>query len=300
MTTTVFVHGNPMTAAVWEGLLVELGRDDVRLLSPPGFGAPLPGGFDVSPDGYRDWLVGELECLDGPVDLVGHDWGGAHVVRVAMDRPDLLRSWVSDAVGVFHPDYAWHELAVTWQTPGAGERQLAGLADRDAWAARLAGRGMPLAVAERVIDGYDPSMAHAILALYRAAAQPAMARAGRRLERAAARPGLAVLATGDPVVGTLAQRREAAARAGAQVAVLEGVGHWWPARYPVRTAQVLRRFWASLDTVTTTVGAPAVRSRSVRAVPGGSSTARWRSPVRSGRTPWPARVPGSTRTPVAP
>lgn len=298
--TTVFVHGNPMTAAVWEGLLAELGRTDVRLLSPPGFGAPLPGGFDVSPDGYRDWLVGELERLDGPVDLVGHDWGGAHVVRVAMDRPDLLRSWVSDALALYQPDYVWHDLAVTWQTPGAGERQVAGLADRPSWTARLTGRGMPQAVADRIVDGYDPSMAHAILALYRAAAQPTMARAGRRLEQAAARPGLAVVATGDPVGGTLAQRREAAARAGAQVAVLEGVGHWWPARYPQRTAQVLTRFWRSLDRVTTTVGAPAVRSRSVRAVPGGSSTARWRPPARSGRTPWPGRAPGSARTPVAP
>lgn len=298
--TAVFVHGNPMTAAVWEGLLAELGREDVVVLSPPGFGAPLPGGFDVSPEGYRDWLVGALERLDGPVDLVGHDWGGIHVVRVAMERPDLLRSWVSDGLAVYQPDHRWHELAVTWQTPGAGERQVAGLADRAGWTARLTGRGMPIAVAERIVDGYDPSMAHAILALYRAAAQPVMARAGRALERAAARPGLAVVATGDPVAGTLGQRCEAAARAGAQVGLLEGVGHWWPARYPVRTARLLTGFWRSVETVTTTAGAPAGRSRSVRAVPGGSSTARWRPPARSGRTPWPGRAPGSARTPAVP
>ena len=79
----VLVHGNPETDAVWDPLLAELGRDDVVCLSPPGFGATVGE--------YRDWLVGELEAFDGPVDLVGHDWGGGHVVNVAMARPDLLR-----------------------------------------------------------------------------------------------------------------------------------------------------------------------------------------------------------------
>jgi pimeloyl-ACP methyl ester carboxylesterase len=261
MSPAVFVHGNPSTAALWEGLLVELGREDVVCLSPPGFGAPLPGGFDVSPDGYRDWLVGELERMDGPVDLVGHDWGGAHVMGVAMDRPDLLRSWASDAVGVFHAEYVWHELARTWQTLGSGERHVAGFLGGEpaAVSGRLSARGVPLAVAERIVAGHDPSQAHAILALYRSAAQPTMARAGERLAQAAARPGLAVIATGDDVVGTEAQRRESAARAGARVAVLERSGHWWPARYPLRAAGMLRRFWASVDALAPAAAGAAAR-----------------------------------------
>jgi pimeloyl-ACP methyl ester carboxylesterase len=248
VTVAVLVHGNPETAAVWEPLLAELGRDDAVVLSPPGFGAPLPGGFDTTPVGYRDWLVAELERIGEPVDLVGHNWGGAHVVAVAMHRPDLLRSWISDTVGVFHPDYVWHELARTWQTPGVGEEHLTafldgGRADR---AGRLVERGMPLPVAERVVARFDPSLAHAVLALYRAAAQPAMARLGEHLEHAARRPGLAVLATNDHVVGTEAQRREAADRAGARVAVLDGLGHQWPTRAPLRAARAVRRFWDSL------------------------------------------------------
>ena len=31
--------------------------------------------------GYRDWLERELGGIDGPIDLVGHDWGGGHVVN---------------------------------------------------------------------------------------------------------------------------------------------------------------------------------------------------------------------------
>jgi pimeloyl-ACP methyl ester carboxylesterase len=53
----LFVHGNPETSAVWGPLLGELGRDDVVCLSPPGFGAPLPRGFEPTMTGYRDWLI---------------------------------------------------------------------------------------------------------------------------------------------------------------------------------------------------------------------------------------------------
>ena len=114
----VFVHGNPETSAVWGPLLGELDRSDVVCLSPPGFGTPLPDRFGASMNDYRDWLIARLEAFRDPVDLVGHDWGGAHVLNAVMQRPDLVRSWASDAVGLFDPDYVWHPLAQTWQTPG--------------------------------------------------------------------------------------------------------------------------------------------------------------------------------------
>ena len=54
-------------------------------------------------DDYLAWLVGELEAIDGPIDLVGHDWGGGHVQRLAATRPDLIRSWVTDIAGCRRP-----------------------------------------------------------------------------------------------------------------------------------------------------------------------------------------------------
>src|ERR1019366_4880734 len=60
----------------------------------------------VRPRESRDWLIGELTDVREPVDLVGHDWGGGHVVNVAMSRPDLIRSWASDVVGIFDPGTA--------------------------------------------------------------------------------------------------------------------------------------------------------------------------------------------------
>ena len=115
--SVVLVHGNPETDAIWGPLRTELGRDDVIALCPPGFGSALPQGFDMTSDGYLHWLETELEQLDGPIDLVGHDWGGGHVVRLAMTRPDLIRSWCTDIIGIFNQDYVWHDAAQSWQGP---------------------------------------------------------------------------------------------------------------------------------------------------------------------------------------
>jgi pimeloyl-ACP methyl ester carboxylesterase len=175
--TVVLVHGNPETDAIWGPLVDALGRDDVVRLSPPGFGAPLPDDFPATYLAYRDWLEDELQRFDGPVDLVGHDWGGGHVVTAMMHRPELVRSWASDVVGLFDPDYVWHDLAQVWQTQGAGEELvntlLGGtLQDR---ADRLAEFGIPMDIATSIAAEQGPDMGRAILLLYRSAAQPAMA-----------------------------------------------------------------------------------------------------------------------------
>jgi pimeloyl-ACP methyl ester carboxylesterase len=245
----VLVHGNPETDAIWDLLVDALRRDDVVRLSPPGFGAPLPDDFPATYLAYRDWLEGELERIGGAIDLVGHDWGGGHVMNVVMHRPELVRSWASDAVGLFDPDYVWHDLAQVWQTPGAGEQlvdtMLGGtVEDR---AAQLGALGIPSGIATSIAREQGPAMGRAILALYRSAAQPAMAEAGRALGNAAVRPGLSLLATDDPYIGGEQTRRRAAERAGARTAALEGLGHWWMAQDPARGAAVLTEFWDSLD-----------------------------------------------------
>lgn len=246
--TIVLVHGNPETDAIWEPLVQALGRDDVLRLSPPGFGAPLPDGFPATYLAYRDWLEEELEALTEPVDLLGHDWGGGHVMNLVMHRPELVRSWASDVVGLFDPDYIWHDLAQAWQTPDEGEQlvetMLGGsVTDR---AAQMAALDIPLEIATSIASKQGPDMGRAILALYRSARQPAMAEAGRALDRAQARPGLSLLATEDPYIGSAQVRRRAAERAGARTEVLEGLGHWWMVQDPEQAAEALARFWDSL------------------------------------------------------
>lgn len=245
----VLVHGNPETPAIWGPLVQALGREDVVRLSPPGFGAPLPDDFPATFLAYRDWLEGELEQISGPIDLVGHDWGGGHVVNAVMHRPELVRSWVSDVVGLFDPEYVWHDMAQIWQTPDAGEElietMMAGtVEDR---AEQLTGLGITPDIATSLAQAQGPEMGRAILSLYRSARQPAMAEAGQALPNAATRPGLSILATEDGYVGSAAIRRRAAERAGARTEVLDGLGHWWMVQDPACGAEALMRFWATLD-----------------------------------------------------
>jgi pimeloyl-ACP methyl ester carboxylesterase len=246
--TIVLVHGNPETDAIWGPLVDALQRDDVVRLSPPGFGAALPDGFAATLVAYRDWLEEQLSAFDEPIDLVGHDWGGGHVVNVVMHRPELVRSWASDIVGVFDADYVWHDLAQIWQTPGEGEQlvdsMLGGtIEDR---AEQMTALGIPQHIATSIAAAQGPEMGRAILSLYRSARQPAMAEAGRDLQNAAARPGLSLLATDDPYVGSDELRRRAADRAGARTEVLDQLGHWWMLQDPARGAAALTRFWEAI------------------------------------------------------
>jgi pimeloyl-ACP methyl ester carboxylesterase len=254
--TIVFVHGNPETDVIWDGLSDALrarGYDDQVRLSPPGFGSPVPPGFDATVTGYRDWLIEHLVRIGRPVDLVGHDWGGGHTLNVAIARPDLLRSWCSDAVGVFDVDYRWHVLARVslWEGPRRG-LVTAAMTRTPAPVMRallrpgLRALGMDPDTARRVATGYDRQMGTSMLRLYRSADRATMLRLGADLERAAARPGLAIIATGDHLVGTEAQRRRTAERAGARVEVLEGLPHCWMVRDPERGAAALDRFWSGL------------------------------------------------------
>ena len=251
--TLVLVHGYPDTQAVWDelaGLLAD--RFHVVSYDVRGAGASTAPG---STAGYAfPLLIADLEAViqavspDRPVHLVGHDWGGGHVLNVAMARPDLLRSWASDVIGVFAPDYVWHDLAQVWQTPGDGEKlvdtMMGGtVEDR---AGRMRELGIPGDVAVQLAEGQGPEMGRCILALYRSAAQPVLAQAGESLPSAAARPGLAISPTEDYYVGSLEGRRRAAGKAGARVVELHGLAHWWMLQDPARGAAMLTEFWSSL------------------------------------------------------
>lgn len=248
----VFVHGNPETSAIWDLLFAELERDDLVALSPPGFGAPVPAGFGATRLEYVDWLVAELEAIAsdpaaGPIDLVGHDWGGGHVLGAMMARPDLVRSWASDIAGVLDPEYVWHDNAQVWQTPGAGEAAIEAMvaAPTDDVAARYEGLGMTPEIARTVAEAVNADMGRCVLSLYRSAVQPSISEAGAELHRAAAAPGLVIVASQDHYVGGEALARRSADKAGAQVTVLDGLGHWWMIQDPSAAAVALEAFWAS-------------------------------------------------------
>jgi pimeloyl-ACP methyl ester carboxylesterase len=215
-------------------------------LSLPGFGVPRPQGFGATKEEYVDWLIGALEGIDGPIDLVGHDWGGGFTVRVVSLRPDLVRSWVTDAAGLGDAAFEWHEFAKIWQTPQAGE---------DFFAQNLAQPGpergavfqmfgVPEDRAREMGEWLDETMADSILALYRSAVDVGKEWAPQFT--AIPKPGLALLASEDPFL-TADGTRRGAMQAGAHLVELDGLGHWWMLQDPARGASVLEPFWASLD-----------------------------------------------------
>ena len=76
--SVVLVHGNPETDALWGPLVASWAATTCPAL-PARLGCARAQGWGATLEEYRLWLVGELEVIGEPVDLVGHDWGGGHV-----------------------------------------------------------------------------------------------------------------------------------------------------------------------------------------------------------------------------
>jgi pimeloyl-ACP methyl ester carboxylesterase len=247
----VLLHGNPETPVIWEPLVSHLSRTDVITPQLPGFGCPTPDGFGATKEEYVDWFLGVVEGVvaeQGPVDLVGHDWGGGIGMRAVALRPELFRSWACDVLGLFHPDYVWHDFAQIWQTPGAGEEYFtqsmaASVEDR---VALYEGIGIPRATGTHLVAAADDEMSRCILALYRSAAQPAMVAWGAELSPAATVPGLAITAPLDPFVQGETLGGAVGEQLGARRHVMEGQGHWWMLGDPAAGAAALEAFWGSI------------------------------------------------------
>ncbi len=242
----VLVHGVPETAQLWDRLRDALGTASVAV-ELPGFGCARPDGFTATKDAYAEHLVGVLESVGEPVDLVGHDWGALLALRVVTTRPDLVASWAVDVAGGFHERAAWHDLARVWQTPGEGEAffERQATAPREAVVAAFEALRIPAADAESMAEHFDATMGTCILDLYRSATpnvwaswQPAWA--------PTTCPGLVLAPRDDPFARDLRLSEEVAARLGARHEVLDDLGHFWPLEDPARVAGVLAGFYDTL------------------------------------------------------
>lgn len=240
----VLVHGVPDTPQVWDRVRANLSRTDVVTPALPGFGCPVPDGFDSSKEAYAGWLAGELEAIveesGSAVDLVGHDWGSLLVQYVGSTRPDLVRTWAAGN-GPVDEEYVWHDAAQLFQTAEVGEQVLAAMT-AETMAPVLEEQGVPYEDALAAAGRIDDTMRSSILALYRSAVtvgaewQPAVEQNQR--------PAMALWATDDPYVDARYGER-LAARTDGRLVLLEGCGHWWPAQRPEEVAAILSSFWAT-------------------------------------------------------
>jgi pimeloyl-ACP methyl ester carboxylesterase len=234
------VHGVPDTTMLWDELRTHLTRTDVIAPSIPGFTTPLPDGFDATKVAYVAWLISQVEAVGEPVDVVGHDWGAILVQRLVSVRPDLVRTWAVGS-GPLDTEYAWHDTAKLWQTPGAGE-QLMQAFTPDAMAGVLAQQGLDPAYARSVAEKIDDAMKDCILKLYRSATR--VAEDWTPLS-APVPPGLVIFGADDPYVPPVYGER-LAARTGAKFVAFEECSHWWPHQRAAEAAALLNAHWASI------------------------------------------------------
>lgn len=248
-TAKLFLHGVPDSPAIWRPLLAALDLGDTPVAVPalPGFTAPLPAGFAATKEAYADWAVGQAEALfaaHGPIDIVGHDWGALIAQRVAMLRPDLLRSWaISNAV--IDPDYRGHRVARIWNTPILGEIFMA-LSQPAKLAEGLAAQGMPTDIAAEEAEQWRiKDKRRAILKLYRSAKGLSFAHDwARDIDKLPAQ-GALIWGADDPYV-QLSVAQRFSANTGIPLTVVDGAGHWAIAERPAEVAAALHRFWSRL------------------------------------------------------
>jgi pimeloyl-ACP methyl ester carboxylesterase len=243
-TPILFLHGNPDTSEVWEGVVQRMaGR--FRCLTPdlPGYGrSGVPDGFDCSLDGWIAWVDDVVRSVHGaaPIDLVVHDFGGLFGIAWAVRHPKRVRR-LAILNTMFFPDYRWHFWARVWRTPLLGELSLAvntraGLALE----MRRGSKRLPVEYARRAYDVMTPLMKRTMLRLYRAADperfapwQPGLA------TLLATVPALVLWGDRDPYLDkALAERFHPAA-----IRHFPDNGHWLPVEDPEAVATHLSAFF---------------------------------------------------------
>lgn len=83
-TPALLLHGVPQTAVCWRDLVAELAADRV-VLAPDlkGLGGSEAVGTYDLPTLAREMAALVRHEVDGPVDVVGHDWGGTLALALA-------------------------------------------------------------------------------------------------------------------------------------------------------------------------------------------------------------------------
>lgn len=184
-TPALLLHGVPQTAATWGPLLRELAKDRV-VLAPDlkGLGSSeAKGPYDIAT------LVAELAALvlhevDGPVDVVGHDWGGALALALSGARPELVRRVVDIAGPYKEIDYTrgWYMgVAALPLLPDVAFRLAAPRIIREAFATIWKAPGQPELLDHYVAAYTPPERWGAMLSYYRDNVRPRAAGAVTQL-----------------------------------------------------------------------------------------------------------------------
>ena len=252
-TPVLLLHGVPQTAIAYRHLFPVLALDR-RVVAPDlkGLGGSEVGGPYDLPTLVREMAALILHEIDGPVDVVGHDWGGVLALALAGARPDLVRRLV-----VVNAPYRKINLARAFHIPLfslpglpevafklSGRRLVDGML-RLAW---KADRPLEADVRDRYAAAYaDRQRISAMLGYYRAGTRAKIAARRSAAEPPAATPTglgrLVLWGAADPVL-TMAIAESVCRDLGpaAELVALPGIGHFPLEEAPEDAVRVITRF----------------------------------------------------------
>src|SRR5215204_2282307 len=233
----VLVHGFTQTMAAWDAVGKRLGeRWEVVRVDLPGHGGS--GGVRV---GF-DEAAGLVGAAGGRAAYVGYSLGGRLCLRLALDRPDLVRALVligaspgiADAGGRAERRAADERLARRIERDGVA-------AFLDDWLARPLFATLPAGAAGRAdrLANTADGLAWALRRLGTGAQEPLWDRLGELRP-----PALLVAGERDPKFTGIARRMAAAIGPAAQVALVPGAGHAAHLERPAATAALVEEFLA--------------------------------------------------------
>ncbi|MBA3533503.1 MAG: alpha/beta hydrolase [Ardenticatenales bacterium] len=241
---TLFLHGNPDSSELWQGVIARL-NNHYRCLAPdlPGFGRSLvPAGFDGSLEqmaAFIDALVQSIG-IDEPLNLVVHDFGGPFGLAWAIKYPTKVKRLAIMNCNFFS-DYHWHIWARIWRTPWLGELSMT-LTNHWLFAREMR-RGSRKLTTEQIRHTYNlvsPTTQKMILRLYRAADPAKYAGWEDELVALTARVPTCVLwGDQDPYLPITHAKRFGAQ----EVHHFPDCGHWLPAEAPDQVSEKLIPFF---------------------------------------------------------
>lgn len=125
---TLFLHGNPDSADMWQSVITDLAPHYRCLaIDLPGFGrSSAPVTFDLSLNSHARFVDDLLTAVgvDAPINLVVHDFGAHYGLAWATTHPEKVRQ-IAVFNTNFFSDYRWHSWARVFRTPILGEVAMA-------------------------------------------------------------------------------------------------------------------------------------------------------------------------------
>jgi 2-succinyl-6-hydroxy-2,4-cyclohexadiene-1-carboxylate synthase len=237
MERVVLVHGFTQTSASWGPVADRLARRfEVVRVDLPGHGrsGPVEVGFAEA--------AGLVGASGGPAAYVGYSLGGRLCLRLALDRPDLVRALIliggspgiADAGGRAERRAADGRLARRIERDGVA-------AFLDDWLAGPLFATLPAEAAgrEQRLANTAEGLASALRRLGTGAQEPLWDRLGELRP-----PALLVAGERDPKFTGIANQMAAAIGPAAQVALVPGAGHAAHLERPAATAALLEEFLA--------------------------------------------------------